>query len=310
MKADLSKLRSYAEEFTSLLKVERNLTKSTLKAYSCDLKGFFDWLIFRKIEEVDDRVVTAYFHYLQDEVELSPRSIRRKYVTMQQYFTFLSENYQIHEKLFRFNSRKFQIPKSLPKTLSQEEIKKLLSATSMELQNAQTEYRTRLAVRNMCLLECLFCLGLRVGEAAALNVEDYHSADSSILIHGKGNKERLLFISSKVVCQKLNAWLILRKEWNPKEEAIFITTKGERMSIYSIENVFFRYRDLAEINASATPHSLRHSFATQLLNNGAGIRDVQELLGHSSIVTTQIYTEVSLNRKKEVLMKYNGRNFL
>lgn len=82
------------------------------------------------------------------------------------------------------------------------------------------------------------------------------------------------------------------------------------MSIYSIENVFYKYRNKARINPAATPHFLRHSFATQLLNNGAGIRDVQELLGHSSLMTTQIYTEVSMSRKKEVMLKYNGRNYL
>ena len=85
---------------------------------------------------------------------------------------------------------------------------------------------------------------------------------------------------------------------------------GKRMSVFSIENVFAKYQKAAKISQSATPHSLRHSFATQLLNNGAGIRDVQELLGHSSIVTTQIYTEVSIKRKREVLMRYNGRNKL
>ena len=82
------------------------------------------------------------------------------------------------------------------------------------------------------------------------------------------------------------------------------------MSVYGVENIFSKYQKVARIDPHATAHSLRHSFATQLLNNGAGIRDVQELLGHSSIVTTQIYTEVSINRKREVLMKYNGRNDL
>ena len=99
-------------------------------------------------------------------------------------------------------------------------------------------------------------------------------------------------------------------EMSPTTTALFINRYGNRLSIYSIENIFYKYRDLSNINPNATPHYLRHSFATQLLNNGAGIRDVQELLGHSSIVTTQIYTEISTARKKEVLMKYNGRNRL
>lgn len=95
-----------------------------------------------------------------------------------------------------------------------------------------------------------------------------------------------------------------------KDHAFFPSRLGKRMSVFSIENVFAKYQKAAKISQSATPHSLRHSFATQLLNNGAGIRDVQELLGHSSIVTTQIYTEVSIKRKREVLMRYNGRNKL
>ena len=91
---------------------------------------------------------------------------------------------------------------------------------------------------------------------------------------------------------------------------MFLNRSGGRLSIYGVENIFYKYRERAHINPAATPHFLRHSFATQLLNNGANIRDVQELMGHSSIVTTQIYTEISLARKKEVLRKYNARNFL
>ena len=162
----------------------------------------------------------------------------------------------------------------------------------------------------MCILELLFSLGLRVGEAAALNVEDYRKEDQSVLIHGKGSKERVLFLSSPEVCQKISAWLRIRETRCMKDHAFFPSRLGKRMSVFSIENVFAKYQKAAKISQSATPHSLRHSFATQLLNNGAGIRDVQELLGHSSIVTTQIYTEVSIKRKREVLMRYNGRNKL
>jgi len=162
----------------------------------------------------------------------------------------------------------------------------------------------------MCILELLFSLGLRVGEAAALNVDDYREEDQSFLIHGKGSKERILFLSSPIVCQKIRAWLRIRANRHPKDHSFFPSRLGKRMSVFSMENVFAKYQKMSRISQSATPHSLRHSFATQLLNNGAGIRDVQELLGHSSIVTTQIYTEVSINRKREVLMRYNGRNDL
>ena len=119
-----------------------------------------------------------------------------------------------------------------------------------------------------------------------------------------------MYISSKEVREKLARWLEEREEMQPEDPALFLNRSGKRISIYGIENIFYKYRDSAGINSEATPHYLRHTFATQLLNNGAGIRDVQELLGHKSIVTTQIYTEASLYRKKYVLEKYNGRNFL
>lgn len=310
MKCDLRQLEERVMEFISLLKIERNLSKNTLKAYLCDMRCFMDWIRLRKVEELNGKAVLAYFTYLQDEQELKPRSIRRKYVTIRQYFEFLADTYGIHEKFFCFTSRRFQIPKSLPKTLSKEEITRLIAATSKDYQDSRSNYHANLALRNMCIIECLFCLGLRVGEAAALDVGDYNPTDSSILIHGKGNKERMLFVSSPAVCRKLNHWLIVRQDLEPEDSAFFVSKFGRRMSIYSIENVFAKYQKIAHISKKATPHSLRHSFATQLLNNGAGIRDVQELLGHSSIVTTQIYTEISINRKKEVLLRYNGRNFI
>ena len=252
----------------------------------------------------------SYFNYLQDEEHLSARSIRRKYVALRQFFEYMGETYDIHEKFFRFSSRKFQVPKTLPKTLERSEIQRLLNAASKNFQAAGTEYQIWLALRDMCILELLFSLGLRVGEAAALNVEDYRKEDQSVLIHGKGSKERVLFLSSPEVCQKISAWLRIRETRHMKDHALFPSRLGKRMSVFSIENVFAKYQKAAKISQSATPHSLRHSFATQLLNNGAGIRDVQELLGHSSIVTTQIYTEVSINRKREVLMRYNERNKL
>ena len=310
MQANVEQIKQDIQNFKRQLKIERNLSEHTLRAYECDLHCMLRWIETYHIQVLNDKVTMSYFNYLQDEEHLSARSIRRKYVALRQFFEYMGEAYDVHEKFFRFSSRKFQIPKTLPKTLERSEIQRLLNAASKNFQAAGTEYQIWLALRDMCILELLFSLGLRVGEAAALNVEDYRKEDQSVLIHGKGSKERVLFLSSPEVCQKISAWLRIRETRCMKDHAFFPRRLGKRMSVFSIENVFAKYQKAAKISQSATPHSLRHSFATQLLNNGAGIRDVQELLGHSSIVTTQIYTEVSIKRKREVLMRYNGRNKL
>lgn len=307
---NLKQQQLYTSRFLNALSVERNLSPKTLLAYHCDINGLLVWHNSRKFPNINESSISSYFLYLQKDRQLRAKSIRRKYVSLGQYFNFLKLEYNINEIFFRFTSRKFHIPRNLPKILSNQEIRNLISVSTAEYQNSSSDYKRRLNTRNMCLIELLFCLGLRIGEAASLNLEDYCQEDSTILIHGKGSRERLLFISSPIVCQKLNLWIKTRQEMLPTSPALFINRYGERLSIYSIENIFYKYRDLSNINPNATPHYLRHSFATQLLNNGAGIRDVQELLGHSSIVTTQIYTEISTTRKREVLMKYNGRNRL
>lgn len=310
MKYDYNKQMDFLNDFVNRLSIERNLSKSTLNAYKGDITRFINWLAMRKYKEISSSSIYEYFLYLQNKMELSPKSIRRKYVSINQYCNFLRTETNTNENFFHFSSRKYQIPHTLPKTLSLEEIKKLICSTNQAFENATSDYKRRLCIRDMCIIEFLFCLGLRIGEMSALNIDDYNREEHSLLIHGKGNKERLMFISSPVVVQKLHTWLVTRTELNPKDSALFINKYGKRLSIYSIENIFYKYRNISKINPSATPHFMRHSFATQLLNHGAGIRDVQELLGHNSIVTTQIYTEVSMTRKKEVLSKYNGRNFI
>lgn len=298
------------KEFVRILVLERNLSENTIKAYYGDIFGMVKWMEEGKWEILDSSALTGYFFYLQGERRIAARSIRRKYVSIQQYCTFLNRKYGTGERFFNFSARRFQMPRTLPRTLSREEIQRLIHSVDEEYKEASSEYARMLCVRNMCIIELLFCLGLRIGEVSAMNIEDYCREEQAVLIHGKGNKERILYISSPNVVKKMELWLALRGEMEMDCSAVFVSRRGRRMSIYSIENVFYKYRNKARINPAATPHFLRHSFATQLLNNGAGIRDVQELLGHSSLMTTQIYTEVSMSRKKEVMLKYNGRNYL
>lgn len=302
--------KEYLTDFLNTLSLERNLSSNTLYAYKSDITGMLSWFFANKYIVVNAQSTSDYFLYLQSDKKLSPRSIRRKYVSIKQYFHYINIEKGISEIFLKFSSRKFQLPKSLPRTLSKEEVNQLISTVSRAYQSAATDFYQRLCLRDMCIIEVLFCMGLRIGEVSALNMEDYNIEEASFLIHGKGNKERLLFISSTAVNRKLQKWIKTRNQFNLQDNAFFVNKYGKRLSIYSIENLFYKYRELAHINSNATPHYLRHSFATQLLNNGADIRAVQDILGHSSIVTTQIYTEVSLKRKREVLLSYNGRNFI
>lgn len=144
---------------------------------------------------------------------------------------------------------------------------------------------------------------------AAIKLEDIFHNERIILIHGKGRKQRLIYISAPETWLRLKEWIKVRNaNKSAKHGYVFTNRYGGQISIYAIEDIFYKYRKLARINVKSTPHYLRHTFATNLLDNGADISVVQELLGHSSISTTEIYTEVTNKRKIKALQKYNYRN--
>ena len=177
------------QDFIDMLFVQRNLSSNTLYAYKNDLQNFSRWLERRHYGDINDRSIYEYFFYMQNEIELAPRSIRRKYVSIQQYCDYLRMVLNLNEIFFRFTARKFQLPRTLPRTLSREEIKELILAATFQYQQARSEYKERLSVRNMCIIELLFCLGLRVGELSALDMADYRPEENTVLIRGKGRKE-------------------------------------------------------------------------------------------------------------------------
>jgi integrase/recombinase XerC/integrase/recombinase XerD len=206
--------------------------------------------------------------------------------------------------------KNFKKSKRIPKTLSIEDVQKLLASPQIDYDSLESLFRKRICIRNSAIIELLFSTGIRIGELVDINLGDLDLEKQTLLIFGKGRKERNLYLSSLEVIKKIKEWLEIRDCLNPKCDSLFINKYGHRLTIYSIEDIFYKYRNASNINSKATPHYLRHTFATQLLDNGADLRSVQEILGHSSVSTTEIYTEVSIQRKKDVLSKFNPRNNL
>ena len=164
------------------------------------------------------------------------------------------------------------------------------------------------SLRDFCIIDLLFSTGMRIGELAALNLEDIRFQERTIKIFGKGRKERAIYVSSDETCELLRMYLSVRRPVSDPKCPLFLNKNGSRLSIYSIENIFSKYCRKGRIKNHYTPHCLRHTMATMMLDNGANIRVVQEILGHSSIVTTQIYTEVSLGKKRQELNRFSQRN--
>ncbi len=301
-------LEIHIGSFISSLKTERNLTIKTTKAYESDLFNMVNWLRENNMSFYDSSFIFSYIEWLQNNKHLKDSTIKRKYVTFKSFFKYLIENNIIEQSYIRNRRISFKTSKSLPKTLSSQDIEKLLKSQINDFNSLDSVYRKNICKRNMAIVELLYCLGLRIGELVQINLEDINLNEQTVLIHGKGRKERILYISSFEVIQRINDWLNVRGLFCPKCTSLFINKYGDRLSIYSVEDIFYKYRNKAGIDIRATPHYLRHTFATQLLSNGADLRAVQEILGHSSVTTTQIYTEVSTERKKQVLLKFNARN--
>ncbi len=289
-------------QYLLYMKTNKNIDIKTEKAYKSDLTLLNTWCQRNNVDTFDSSHMQSYITYLIDERNLKSTSIKRKYAVFKSFFKYTNCNNILYEKI------SFKTYKRLPKTLSKHDIQALLNTTYQNLRIQKSEYSRNIAIRDTAIIDLLFTIGIRIGELSDIMISDINLRENTILIHGKGKKERLLYISSNEVVNVIEQWLTARVMFQPTTDNLFINKYGNKLSIYGIENIFFKYRNLSGINPKATPHYLRHTFATQLLENGADLRSVQELLGHSRISTTEIYTDICVEHKKKILMNFNIRN--
>ena len=284
---EMKKLEETLECFLDYLSIERGLAQNTIISYRYDLIKYVSFLKKKKINSFNQTnkvLVKNYFVYLRGK-DLKINSISRNLVAVKMLYRFLLMEGYIEEdvtSLIEFP----RVSKKLPYVLSLREINLLLD---------EDNFKGKLGLRNRAVLELLYATGMRVSELIYLKINDINMENRMLKCLGKGSKERIIPFGDKAH-QSLNLYLDrLRPKLvkNPGENTLFLNSRGERFSRQGVFYLVKLYTQKAKIEKKVTPHTLRHTLATHLIENGADLRSVQEMLGHSDISTTQIYTHVS-----------------
>ena len=303
-------MRKGIEDFLQHLVVERGFSQHTLDAYRNDLGQFADFLRERMgaasesddvWQRVDLDLLNDYIADLRGRKGYRDTTTARKVAAIKSFFTFLAQNGVIEEPPTESLGSP-RVGRALPKYLSEEEVDRLLR----EADKAGTAE----GQRDANILELLYATGLRVSELVSLNVQDIDFEESYIRCWGKGSKERIVYAHDRAL-DGLQDYLSTSRMsllgQNKDESALFVNHRGERLTRQWVWNILKTYSKRAGIDRKITPHTLRHSFATHLLQKGASLRHVQELLGHSSISTTQVYTHLTSEHLRDEYEKSHPR---
>jgi integrase/recombinase XerD len=305
----MCKVEDSINEYIFHCKYEKNLSLKTIKAYKIDLGQFLEFKNVKHLDvkQIEKNIIKQYIQ-LMFEQKLKEKTIKRKLASLKALFNYLEFDEQIDINPFRKVRVSIKEPKRLPKTLNIKEIKSLLSYMYKLKNDLNVEsYAYKVIVRDILIVELLFTTGMRVSEVSSLRNKDLKT--NVIKIIGKGNKERSIHICDHEIKALLKEYLLLHKNILDNKSFLFINRFGQQLSEQSIRFMIKKYKKLVGIEKHITPHMFRHSFATMLLEEGVDIRYIQHLLGHSSISTTQIYTQVNLKHQKKIIAtKHPRRN--
>ena len=275
-------------KFTEYLIIDKKYSENTIKAYNNDLKKFKNYNK-KSINKIDESDIKSYIKYLNKENN-DTKTISHNISTLRSFYKFL-----LIEKILKNNPMEYiELPKtkkSLPKTLSIEEIDKLLDINLTD----------SFSFRNKAMLELMYSSGLRVSELVNVKIHDIDTSNCIIRIMGKGSKERIVPLGDYAI-RYIELYLKEHREKLIKRELndyLFLNNHGNKMTRQGFFKILKQIAKEKNIKTEFSPHTLRHSFATHLLNGGADLRSIQEMLGHSDISTTQIYTHVSKEKLKE-----------
>ena len=284
----------------------KKLDTKTIKAYRIDLSQFITQLGLEGEVELTKEKISHYIAALHSQY--APKTAKRKIATLRAFFNYLEfEDILEHNPLRKIRT-KFREPQMLPRTIPLKIIENLLSHMHENCQNSQSSHRDCTVLRDLVILELLFITGARVSELCTLKSENIDLEHGVIHIMGKGAKERIIQIGNAQVLDLLKQYSSARKNCTSSETYFFLNRLGTRLSEQSVRVMLRKACQDSCVSIKITPHMFRHSFATLLLEEDVDIRYIQKMLGHSSIQTTQIYTQVTSEKQKQILTTKHPRN--
>lgn len=293
--------REQVKKYLEYCQFRKELDRNTLKAYKIDLRQFFEYVSdFPNKDKIEDYITNLHKKFKQ-------KAIKRKIASLKAFYNYLEERELISDSPFRKIKVKFKETLNLPRIIPRAEIEQLLNYMYAQ-ENEINKKVYRYWLRDIAVMEILFATGARVYEISNLRSDSVDLVTGRIRIMGKGGKERYIQIASDEILDLLKNYY----KWNTVEIGrsgyFFVNSRGSRYTEQSIRIMLKKYTKLAGIDRNITPHMFRHSFATYLIEEGVDVSCVQQILGHSSIKTTQIYIHIAAKKQAEILRALHPRN--
>lgn len=298
------KLKDKLPAYFEYCKYRKELDEKTIKAYRIDLKQYFN---FVSCDEPDKEKIEEYITELHKKYK--HKTVKRKIATLKAYYNYLEEEEILEDNPFRKIKVKFKETITLPRIIPREEIEKLLNSMYNCLhENDASVPNYKYRLRDIAVVEVFFATGARVYEISNIREDSVDLNSGLIRIMGKGGKERYVQIGNPSILRVMKKYYTENKTEIKKSGYFFVNSRGNRYTEQSIRLMLKKYTKLAGIERNITPHMFRHSFATYLIEEGVDVSCVQQILGHSSIKTTQIYIHVAAKKQAEILREMHPRN--
>lgn len=298
-------LQQWIEQYLLSCRYQKGLNVKTLKAYRIDLKQFAVFMENHQLELKREHIM-QYISNLRETYRT--RTVRRKIASVKAFCNYLEYEQIIVESPFARLRLKLNAPLILPRTIPLSAIEAVLAAAYRQKTSDQSEQQRKMSLRDIAVLELLFATGVRVSELCSLKPDDIRLDEGEIKIYGKGAKERFVQLTNPAVIQVIDDYQQANETAIRQSNAFFVNRLQRPLTDQSVRGIIRKYERLAEVNLHITPHMFRHSFATLLLEADVDIRYIQGLLGHSSVVTTQIYTHIAGKKQRDILSTKHPRN--